>query len=290
MTRVISSAILMTAAVAVAMSVAYAAVPSGAAPSADAHAPASDAMPPVTFDPRRKSGPQGDTWISISRLPDWKGAWGLDQESFRRGADSATKTGPSPNRAPLTPEWEAKRLANGAFNGGRGPDATGVINNSATCRPNGVPDIMQAPYAFEFLFTPGQVTIVPENNNVRRIFTDGRTHPAGDDANATFGGHSTGYWVGNTLYVDTVDILADAEIFMGMKQTGHGHVIERIFRKDAKTLQIDTTFIDPREFTRPWTYSKTYALSPHGMVEYYCAQNNRDANGYIDLTPPPLPN
>lgn len=256
---------------------------------ADAHAPATDPLPPIVFDPGKKSGPQGDTWASVAKLPDWKGAWGLDQDSFRRGVDTATKIGPSPNRAPLNSEWEAKRLANGAFNGGKGPDNTGVINNSATCRPNGVPDIMQAPFAFEFLFTPGQITIVPENNNVRRIFTDGRGHPSADKITPSFGGDSIGYWVGNTLYIDTIGLLPDDEIFMGMKQTGNGHVIERVFRKDAKTMQIDTTFIDPTEFTRPWTYTKTYAYSPRGMLEYYCIQNNRDANGFIDLTPPPLP-
>jgi hypothetical protein len=234
---------------------------------------------------KRWPGEQGDTWASIAKLPDWRGAWGLDGPSFQRGVQIATGVDPArANKAPLTPKFEARRLANGAANNGRGPES-GVINNSAFCLPNGMPGLMQAPFAFEFVYGPGIVYVFPENNSLRRIFTDGRPHP--DDPDKTFNGHSIGHWEGNTLVVDTVGISSKAEYFMGLKTSGKPHVVERMFRKDASTFQIDTTIFDSDAFTEPFKYTKTYSLSKRGMMEYVCLENNRDSNGVIDLTPPP---
>jgi hypothetical protein len=228
---------------------------------------------------------RGDTWASVAQLPDWRGAWGLDAPSFRKGVQIATGVDPArPNKAPLTPKYEAMRLANGAANNGRGPD-TGVINNSATCIPNGMPGLMQAPFAFEFVFAPGMVYVMPENNSIRRIFTDGRPHPA--DPDQTFNGHSIGHWEGDTLVVDTVGMSRRAEYFMGLKTSGKHRVVERMFRKDAETFQIDTVVHDDEAFTEPFRYTKTYTLSKRGMMEYVCLENNRDSNDFIDLTPPP---
>jgi hypothetical protein len=230
-------------------------------------------------------GEQGGDWVSVAKLPDWRGAWGLDGPSFQKGVQIATGVDPKrENQAPLTPKYEAMRLENGAANGGRGR-TDGVINNSAFCIPNGMPGLMQAPFAFEFVFAPGMVYVFPENNSLRRIFTDGRPHPA--DPDLTFNGHSIGYWEGNVLVVDTVGITRRAEYFMGLKTSGKHRVVERMFKKDAKTFQIDTVIYDNEAFTKPFSYSKTYALSTRGMMEYVCQENNRDSNAFIDLTPPP---
>ncbi len=48
--------------------------------------------------------------------------------------------------------------------------------------------------AFEFLFTPGRVTVLGEmdGNRLRRIWTDRRGHP--DDPDLSFHGDSIGHW------------------------------------------------------------------------------------------------
>jgi len=246
-----------------------------------------DPNAPIVFDRHRAHGPQGDSWASIAKLPDWTGAWALDSASFAKGRDTATGQNlKSPNMAPLTPKWEAMREANGAANGGRGP-TTGVINNSAFCIPNGMPGLMGAPFAFQFVFAPGLVLVLPENNSVRRIFTDGRAHP--DDPDESFNGHSIGYWEGDTLVVDTIAIKRRAEFFMGMKTSGKAHVIERFHRTGKDTFAIDFTVTDELALSKPWNYTRTYKLSPNDMLEYVCDENNRDSNGEIDLTPPSEP-
>ncbi len=228
--------------------------------------------------------PQGNTWDSIKRLPDWSGVWGLDDASFAKVVAASSAPDGNPNIPPLTVKYAALRRENGAANGGRGPDGKGVVTNSVNCIPDGMPGVMIAPFAFEFLFTPGRVTIIPEDNEVRRIYTDGRPHP--DDPDPTFMGHSIGHWEGKTLVVDTVGMLAQAQLLVGLHVTEKTHVVERIFRKDADTMQIDTTVTDPDMFTRPDHYTRTYKASKAGMVEYYCTQNNRDTNLDVNLSPP----
>ncbi|MGC3980480.1 MAG: hypothetical protein QM808_04390 [Steroidobacteraceae bacterium] len=257
--------------------------------AADAKATASatpDNTKVLEFNPANKKGPQGENWASIAKLPDWTGAWGLDQASFGKGMAAATGQDRSNvNMAPLNDKWEAMRMSNGAANGGRGP-ADGVVNNSNTCIPNGMPGLMGAPFAFQFIYTPGEIIILPENNSVRRIFTDGRKHPA--DGEATFNGHSIGYWENNVLVVETVNMKNKSEYFMGLKTSGTQKIVERLYRESPKKFRIDFTVTDSVAFTKPWNFTRTYDLSEHGMVEYYCTENNRDSNGFINLTPPPV--
>jgi len=232
-------------------------------------------------------GLQGRTYQELAQMPDWSGTFALDAKSFAAGRQAATNPRTDlPDSAPLNATFEAKRLANGAARGGQGP-INGVINNSARCIPNGMPDVMQAPYGFQFLLSPGQVTIIPDNNQVRIIYTDGRGHPSGDDLVPTFAGDSIGHWEGDTLVVDTIGIVPQAEVFMGLRETANSHVIERMRRVDKMHFRIDTTLINPDMLTKPWHYTRTYLLTPAGHSEYYCEQDNRDSNGVVDLTPPP---
>lgn len=211
--------------------------------------------------PRTASGPQGDTWASISQLPDFSGAW-------YRANFLDPKSRPAP--PPFTVEYAA--IARSAAS-----DAT-INNNALHCLPDGVPMMMSAPYSFEFLLTPGRVTIDSENGEIRRVYTDGRKHP--DDPDPTFEGHSIGHWEQNVLVVDTIGLIKDAELTRGVHGGGSTHVVERIFKKDPGTIQIDTTVTDPAAFTAPYQYSHTYVRTPVGMIEFVCEQNNKGNNEF----------
>ena len=229
------------------------------------------------------SGPQGASWDSIKKLPDWSGVWVLDAASFDRVRQSSDSPDPAnPNVPKLTRKFWDYRMLNKVQN--RGLDGTGAKNNAALCIPDGMPSMMSTPMGHEYLFTPGRVTIILENGEVRRIYTDGRPHP--DDPDLKFSGHSIGHWEnGTTLVVDTVAILPKAEIFVGLPGAPGTHVSERIFRTAAGKLQIDTVVENPLVFTEPFRYTRTF---DHGaeIEEALCMENNRDTNGTIDLTPP----
>jgi hypothetical protein len=75
------------------------------------------------------------------------------------------------------------------------------------CLPHGMPSWMLMTHnAFEWLTTPGRVTMLGEvdGNRMRRIYTDGRPHP--EDPDPTLHGHSIGHWEGDVLVVDTTAI------------------------------------------------------------------------------------
>ena len=69
---------------------------------------------------------------------------------------------------------------------------------------------MTTPYPMEFVIQPDRVVILHEiSSQVRRIYTDGRKHPAPEDLDPTYMGHSIGHWEGDTLVVDTVGMKGD---------------------------------------------------------------------------------
>lgn len=217
--------------------------------------------------PPAAHGPQGDSWASIAKLPDfWKGIWELDWE--RRGLAAMR---PQPPK--LTPVYQKKLDAYRAAQK-LGENQQG---QTANCVPPGMPQIMTQPYPLEFMFTPGKVTIVIEAyTQVRHIYTDGRKHP--QDPDPTYQGNSIGHWEGNTLVVDTVGFIPSSQIAMGVGHSDQMRIVERFKELDKDTMQIATTIIDPKVLREPWTVARNYVRhADWTMEEYVCQQNNRDS-------------
>jgi hypothetical protein len=210
------------------------------------------------------AGPQGRTWASIAKLPDWQGIW---QAHF----------GPSGDPGPmLTAKAQAAVQAYQAKQK-FGEDLQG---QTANCLPPGMPTIMTQPYPIEFLFNPGQVVILIEAyEQERTIYTDGRAHPSADSLTQTFQGNSIGHWEGDTLVVDTVAVDPDtgAGIMPGVPHDADMHIIERIHKADKDHILITRTIMDPEEFVKPWTTTLTYTRVPGDLFEYICEQGNRDS-------------
>ena len=146
---------------------------------------------------------------------------------------------------------------------------------------------------FNFVLVPGRMDIVPENAQVRHVYTDGRGHPK--DAKPSFNGHSIGHWEANNtiLVIDTVAIRPDVQLFYGMPGGGAMHATERMSQIRPDKIQIVTSMMDTNALTKPWSYTRTYSLHKDWQIaENYCAQNNRDVNPEtgrqsFNLEPPP---
>ena len=224
----------------------------------------------------------GGSWASIATLPDWFGPWSYDNRMNFSGT-----TEPIPTTPKYTPILEKIRAQ-----AKRGED---LITEVYHCHPRGVPPMMisASGAVFDFVFFPGRMDIVPENSQIRHVYTDGRTHPA--NAEVSFNGHSIGHWEANNtiLNIDTVAIHPDVNLFYGMPGGGKLHVGERMSQILPNKLQIVTTIQDPNELTKPWSYTRTYTLHKDWQIEEnYCAQNNRDVNAdtgnqTFNLVPPP---
>jgi hypothetical protein len=119
-----------------------------------------------------------------------------------------------------------------------------------------MPGVMGQPYPYEFLMTPGKVTIIGEAYmQVRHIFTDGRPLPA--DPDPTFNGTSVGKWEGDTLVIDSIGF-KDERVWIDENANPHSdalHVVERYTRTGPDQLLYEATIEDPKVFTRPWKMS-----------------------------------
>ena len=57
--------------------------------------------------------------------------------------------------------------------------------------------------------------------------------------------------------IDTIGIVADADVFPGIPNDGNLHVTERIQLANQK-LQDEITLSNPAMFTKPYTYTRTF--------------------------------
>jgi len=233
--------------------------------------------PPAGIDAADSAGFAKGRYAQLDALPDWGGIWFV---SFERGPGI-----PAPPQPSLKGEYlaaleawrEEVRVNNGVERRPRG-----------NCSPPGLPRIMQLPqYPYEFLFTPGRVTINQEAwMQTRTIWTDGRSHPPLEEIDPSYHGHSIGHWEGETLVVDTVGISADLEIDDGARHSDQFRLIERIHiaPDDPDMLVNHMRMEDPLAFAEPFEVTVRYRRDRHGaLIEFQCSQNDRnpvDSEGY----------
>jgi hypothetical protein len=258
--------------------------------------------PAQTWLDFKRPMPTTSDWAAIGHLPDLTGVWeeqlggggnslvvkpGTVQENPQKSASrSKFPTFPMRQPLPLTPEWAAKVQSLKAH--------AAEDSSAANCLPPGMPGIMGQPYPYEFLLTPGQVTIVGEAYMiVRHIYTDGRPLPK--DPDPTFFGTSTGHWEGKTLVAESVGFSPQTEITPGVPHSDKMKIIERFQLVDPDTMSIQTTVFDPVALTHPYTTTRILKRHRNWTIdEYICEQNNRNSvtgNGKaeVDITPPPPP-
>ena len=220
-------------------------------------------------EPAENPAPSAKDWAALARLPDWSGVW----TPYISDQNKRIKTDPTPWRPEIVPQIKAMEDAE------RAGHPRGLFID---CLPEGMPSWMLISHnAFEVLYTPGRVTLLGEmdGNRLRRIYTDGRRHPA--DPDPTFHGHSIGHWQGSTLVVDTVAVLPQSFIAIseaiGVPNNGDLHVIERMHLKDRDLLYDELEIIAPRVLTRPWKTTRIYfrqRARKYDIVEGVCLQGS----------------
>lgn len=254
----------------------------------------------------KRPAPTAADWAAIAKLPDFTGVWemplgdsslvvqpgAVKQEQHRTARGSGRPAMPPRATIDYTPAWAAKIQELEAH-----PPQD---NPQANCVPNGMPDIMAQPYPYEFLFAPGEVTIIGEAfRMIRTIYTDGRPLPK--DPEPTFWGTSVGHWEGQTLVAETVGFLPQTDIVPGsgierrFPHSGEMKIIEHFRLLDPDTMSIETTIVDPVVLAQPYTSSQILKRHRSWKIdEYICEQNNRNSvtdNGKaeVDTIPPPPP-
>lgn len=248
-----------------------------AAPAANVAVPAGGAA---------NAPPQAQEWANLAKLPDWSGVWTPNVSD----QDARIKSDPvpwKPAAAAQIARLEAEEKSG---------NPKGLFVN---CLPEGMPSWMLITHnALEFLYSPGRVTILGESdgNRLRRIYTDGRSHPS--DPDPTFHGHSIGRWERGTLAVDTVGIVPEAYVAVseavGVPNNGDMHIIEHIHLAGPDTLRDDLEITAPHVLTRPWKTTRYFFRQrsrKYDIVEGVCLQGSFsesvDANGNAVFVPAP---
>jgi len=225
--------------------------------------------PPAGLGEGESAGYPSGRYDELNQLPDWGGIWFLAFDM------------PAPNSAP-PPEPKLKGEYLERYEAWRKEVAAnnGVAKRErSNCSAPGMPIFMQIPqYPFEYLFTPGRVTINQEAwMQTRTIWTDGRKHP--EDPSPTYNGHSIGHWEGGALVVDTIGISDDLELGMGMGHSDQLRVVERIrlSESDPDKLLAEITLTDPEALAEPFTLNVSYRRDRNGtLIEFQCSENDRN--------------
>jgi hypothetical protein len=239
------------------------------APLAAQPGPPPPSPPPAGLKAGTGAGfPKGKN-AQLDSLPDWGGIW-----FFAPGARAA----PPKLKGKYLAAYEKWRADIAANNG---------IDKKArsNCSPPGMPGFMALPqYPYEFLFTPGRVTINQEAwMQTRKIWTDGRAHQ--DDPDPSFYGDSIAHWEGGTLVIETIAINDTLPLQTGMTHSDKLKVTERIHLspKDSNLLINEITLDDPDALEEPWHGTYNYRRDRYGMLlEFQCSENDRnpiDAEG-----------
>ena len=212
---------------------------------------------PAAAQDWKTTSPTAADWAAMSRLPDLTGVW----EAPRGGS-------PPPAAPQLTTAAAAKKRELDA----RNTDDT----DAANCLPTGMPAVMGHPYPYEFVLTPGKVTIVTEAYmQVRHIYTDGRPLPP--DPDPTFNGTSIGRWQGDTLVVESIGFSPLTTIARNSPHSDKMRIVERIRLSGPETMDVQTTVTDPEVLSAPWTIMRTLARHRDWTIrEYICEENNRN--------------
>ena len=209
-----------------------------------------------------------------AQQPDFTGVWTNYVEPGQgRGGGAATAGGGRGGGAelPMTEEGRQKVQAYQALIKGTGDTPGGF------CLGTGMPGSMlgSGGYPMEIIQRPNQITIIYEaHNEVRRVYLGDRIVPEADRLPGR-NGHSTGRWEGDTLVVETTNLVEQAD--QRFAHSDKARIVERYrMTKGAKgerVLVAEMTMTDPVFYTKPVTAEKRWAEVPNGhLLPYECAE------------------
>jgi hypothetical protein len=221
--------------------------------------------PSLLFGDEPKDPPQ-PTPRTADGKPDFSGFWKGSRATKPVGNIGKDLPG---FKLPLTPAGEAALHHN----------LTQTIDPEALCIIGGIPRHSASALPFEIIQNKDRVAFLYMYTYFRVIpVGPKRTHE--EDPDPTFFGDKIGWWDGDTFVIDSV-AFKDKPIWIDENanpQSDAMHAVERWTRPDAGHLHLELTVIDPKFYTKPFTYSRTWLLGQRGesLKEYSCSENNID--------------
>lgn len=222
---------------------------------------------------QQANGGQPLTWRSV---PDWTGIWTREASPFFWDPDQGSPT--AMPTAKLTPTFE-KELREKLDRVNRGVEFDPLSN----CEPAGMPRWIVEPFLREWVVTPQQTYLINEmQNEIRRVYTDGRDHPSAADAYPLWEGDSIGFWNGDKLVIHTSQMRAGQYQRIQPSYTEQVETVE-VWQKTAPdTITVDVWSFDPPALTEPWYTRQVFKRLSNDdnslRIRYWhCGENENNA-------------
>ena len=193
--------------------------------------------------------------VDFGKYPNFSGQWS-------RPAGNPNNWRQVAGPPPYTPESEKKFAEIQAIS----KEGSPANWPSTFCVPTGMPAMMNLYNPMEIVITPATTYVLMSHNNdqIRRIYTDGRSWPADGEYEPTYAGYSIGKWVDedgdgkyDVLEVETrfiKDVRAYDVNGYPFADDGKTVIKERFFldKSDPNTIYDEITVTD-NALTRPYT-------------------------------------
>jgi hypothetical protein len=131
------------------------------------------------------------------------------------------------------------------------------FDRASWCASPGLPRIMFMPYPLEIVVDPRRIAILSGWYRRYRVID-----MSGERLEVVFPtsmGVSTGRWRGTRLVVETVGLSPETVLdSAGLPHTADMRLTEQFALKDADTLEVRFTVVDPVYYARPWESVMTY--------------------------------
>lgn len=253
------------------------------------------------FDERLRAAEKSDAAYSVELsgggtvgLADWLRSTPLGRRT------SLVIDPPDGRLPPLTPQAQALYAkGRSTWQTGDQTDWVTDLDPFERCITRGFPAVMlPQPYnnGIRIFQSPGYVVLQLETFGVRLIPLGRVKH--WPDAVHAWHGNSIGHWDGNTLVIETTNIIFGDSVSTDSARRaagpipGRGHttmpvgpstrVTERLTMTGRNSIAYRVTYDDPDTFTAPWTIALDWTRDDHYRIyEYACHEGNTVRNAIM---------
>ena len=194
---------------------------------------------------------------------------------------------PPDGRVPYQPWAEARR--NQQAIDYAWPTKPEHIDTQHRCLLSGVPRLYTIVPTHKIVQTPGQIMFIWSAYSAYRVIPlDGRPHVPSNVK--LWMGDGRGRWEGNTLIVDTRNVVGARLTYTGDFYSDNATVAERFTFPDADRMIYEATIEDSTVFTRPWTMRVELRRRPTEEVwESACWEGIMNPDEFLIKTDRPQP-
>jgi hypothetical protein len=150
----------------------------------------------------------------------------------------------------------------------------------ALCILGGIPRHDASGLPFEVLHTPERIAFLYHYNTSRRATIGNNLKPEPNSPRRYFG-TEIAHWEGDTLVIETSGLFDSSYDKIWFDENGDPisnatTVVERWTRPDYHHFHVDVTVNDPKYYTEPVHFSRTWERAPEdlGEFEYACNESN----------------